>query len=67
MVSDEHEKVKMMAWAVITLYPLGLLAISAALLFSARAAIHSGRHTPLSSSLQFLYREFEPPFFWWSP
>ena len=49
----------------IVFYPVGVLCISALLLFLARKAIMSGRHTTLSRSIAFLNREYEPHMFWW--
>merc|ERR1719409_400099 len=47
------------------IYPVGLLVFNWALLFSAREAIKSGRTTPLSTAIQFLYIEYEPLYYWW--
>ena len=63
--THEHDDAQALAWAAIILYPVGLLALNAALLFAARKAILSGRPTALSRSISFLYREFEPHLFWW--
>ena len=63
--THEHDDAQALAWAAIILYPVGLLALNAALLFAARKAILSGRPTTLSRSISFLYREFEPHLFWW--
>jgi len=63
--THEHDDAKALAWAAIFFYPVGLLVLNAALLFTARKAISSGRHTPLSGRISFLYREFEPHLFWW--
>jgi len=46
-------------------YAFGLLALTAVLLFWARTAILTYKHTPLSRAIHFLYREFEPCAFWW--
>ena len=56
---------KELAWAAIILYPVGLLALNVALLYAARHAILSDNPTLLSSSIAFLYREYEPHMFWW--
>ena len=63
--TGEHDDAKALAWAAILFYPVGLLVLNAALLFTARKAILSGRHTTLSRGISFLYREFEPHLFWW--
>ena len=34
-------------------------------LLTARKAIVSGKHTPLSRSIAFLYKEFDAGCFWW--
>lgn len=58
-----------------TIYPLamagvafnafGLVLLNACLLLCARKAIIEQRVTPLSKSILFLYREYEPWAFWW--
>jgi len=53
------------AWVAIVLYPIGLLALNGGLLYAARKAILKTRPTGLSRAIGFLYREFEPQFFWW--
>jgi hypothetical protein len=61
----EHVKAQAVAWVAIGLYPIGLLLLNGALLFSARRAILTAKHTPLSRAIVFLYREFKPHIFWW--
>ena len=58
--SEEHTTVKQLAWSAVFMYPVGLLILNAALLLKARRTIVSGRTTPLSHALKFLYKEFEP-------
>ena len=53
------------ALLALALYPLGIPAIYAALLFSARRALIDSKPTPLSNSLSFLHAEYRPRFFWW--
>ena len=59
--SDEHWRVKAVAIVAVILYPVGLLVLNAALLFSARNAILADRPTGLSRSISFLYREYKVP------
>ena len=49
------------------MYPVGMIAVNAVLLFRARDAILHGRTTPLSRAIAFLYREYEPHMFWCAP
>ena len=63
--SEAHDQVKGLAWVAIVLYPCGLLALNAALLFKARHAIRSQKSTALSRSIAFLHREYLPHLFWW--
>ena len=46
-------------------YPIGLMALNAALLTKASKAIVGGKMTPLSRSIVFLYKEFDVVTFWW--
>ena len=39
--------------------------INASLLFAARHAIVASRPSALSDAIAFLYRDYEPHFFWW--
>jgi len=63
--TTEHDGVKQIAWVAILLYPCGLLAVNALLLFRARHAILSQRPSALSTAIGFLHRQYEPHFFWW--
>ena len=56
----EYGSIKATAWLAVLMYPLGLLALNAALLFSAREAISRQRPTPLSRAIAFLHAEYEP-------
>ena len=59
-----HATVMIMAAVTIAVYPIGLFVLNAVLLFRARNAIISGKPTPLSRSIHFLYKEYEPWAFW---
>jgi len=61
----QHADAKALAVVAIILYPVGLLLLTAALLFASRAAIRTKRPTTLSCAIAFLHREYEPQFFWW--
>ena len=63
--TDAHDAAWLLALLAIMLYPVGLFALFARLLYLARAGITSGRPTRLSAALAFLHREFETRFFWW--
>ena len=63
--TSKHSDAKALAWAAILIYPVGLLVLNGALLFAARHAIATGKHTLLSRSIAFLYREYEVHLFWW--
>ena len=60
----EHNDALVLAWLAIGVYPVGLLLLAGVLLLAARRAIMTNRPTALSRSIGFLYREFEPHFFW---
>ena len=49
--------IQAMAWVAITIYAIGLLALTALLLFIARKAILNNKPTALSTALRFLYKE----------
>ena len=58
--SDEYKRVAATAWSAVGVYAFGLLALNGMLLFRAREAILKQKPTPLSQSIHFLYREYEP-------
>ena len=61
-----HSRARLLAWTAIVLYPIGMLALNAGLLFTARHTIHGdAAPTVLSEAIAFLYQEYEPVFFWW--
>ena len=62
-----YTRVFVEAWVAGLLYPLGLILLNAALLLPCRRALLKQRHTDFTKAIGFLHREFEPPFFWWSP
>lgn len=53
------------AWVAIVIYPFGLLALNAILLYKARRAIRKERLTELSRSTAFLHQEYRKELFWW--
>lgn len=53
------------AWLAILLYPIGVLVLTACLLWRARHAILHDQPTELSKALKFLYRDVQPGFYWW--
>ena len=63
--TPDHSSAINLSILAICLYPIGVLATNMLLLFLARKAIQSGKCTPLSNSIAFLYREYEPEMFWW--
>jgi hypothetical protein len=56
-----------LAWTAIATYPVGLILLNAALLFCQRRAITAGSSPDgsLAKAIGFLYREYEPHFYWW--
>jgi hypothetical protein len=63
--TTSHNQAKFLAWVAVIIYPIGLMVFNAVLLFRARKAILDGKPTPLSRSIAFLYKEFDPTIFWW--
>ena len=61
----QHDAIKLLAWAAIIIYPIGFFVICAVLLMKARKAIVEGIETPLSRSIAFLHKEYDPICFWW--
>ena len=63
--SERHRTAKTLAWVAIAFYPVGLLALNAALLFMARHAIRLQKPSKASAALAFLHREYALEFYWW--
>ena len=65
--TDAHNQIVALSTVAVVIYPVGLFMLNALLLFLARKSIRSGDKAPttLSSSIHFLYNEYEPDFFWW--
>jgi hypothetical protein len=61
----EIRHVRTLATLAICMYPVGLLAITAALLFRERRTIRERRSTFLSDAIRFLWVDYEPWSFWW--
>ena len=54
--TEAYSKVTMLAWTAVIVYPIGMWTFNLVLLLLASRAILSGKHTPLSRSISFLYR-----------
>jgi hypothetical protein len=63
--TPEHARITQLAWAAVVMYPIGMWLFTLALLRSASTAIFSGKTTPFSRSVAFLYAGYEVPTFWW--
>ena len=61
----DHNVATGLAWLAVVIYPIGLMVFNGVLLYLARKAITSGKETPLSRSIAFLYKEFDVTCFWW--
>ena len=67
--SEAQSQATAIAIAAICLYPLGEVLLFGGLLFCARDAITSGQPNsqPLSKAIRFLYSEYHPSVFWYTP
>jgi len=63
--TPEHDSVRLLAWAAVLVYPIGMWFGCFALLQRASTAIFSGKMTPFSRSVAFLYEGYNVPTFWW--
>lgn len=63
--TTEHASIQNLAWLAIAVYPIGLLALNAVLIFLARQAILTQTPTPLSKAIEFLHRDYVPHMAWW--
>ena len=63
--AEEYGPVVALAWTAIVIYPLGIPLSCLVLLLSTREAILTEQPTPLSRSLAFLHKDYEPSMYWW--
>lgn len=63
--TPQHDRARLLAWAAVFLYPVGMWLGCLLLLVRSSKAIMSGVETPLSRACSFLYREYDPSIFWW--
>ena len=63
--TEDYTRVEHLAWLGILLYPVGISATFASLLFASRRAIREKLPTALSKALGFLVDDYEPAFLWW--
>jgi len=63
--TSEHRAAQAIACVAILLYPVGLFLLNGALLFRVRKAVLAGKPTPLSRSVAFLHREYQPLVYFW--
>ena len=62
--SDTHLTAKLLAWVAIGMYPIGMWLFMAGILYLVKDVMAEGRETPLSRSISFLHREYEPHAYW---
>jgi len=66
--SEEYKRVVATAWLLIVLWPIGMVALYASLLFPVRHEMFHGGdrvRTPLLKATVFLHRDYKEAFFWW--
>jgi len=63
--TPSHAQVMLVAWTAVGMYPVGILVATTLLLWKASSAIISGKHTPFSRAVSFLYKEYNVTTFWW--
>ena len=63
--SPAHDQALASAWIAVALYPFAQLVGFFLLLWFSRDAIKTNRPTKLSLATKFLWRDYEPQFYWW--
>jgi hypothetical protein len=61
----DYSFVQRLSWIAIILYPIGLWLFCLLLLCMASDAIVSGKATPFSRSIAFVYKDYKVSTFWW--
>ena len=66
LYSTEYDRIRRLAYVAILLYPLGVPAFFAILLFSCHNQLRDGRAlSTLARALRFLYKEYDSRFYYW--
>ena len=65
--SDEYKRTEFIAFVMVTIWPVGVPALYALLLFASRDAIRTGVHTPLSRATAFLWADYDRSAYLWEP
>jgi len=60
-----HNRLAQLSYGLLVLWPLGMPAAYAALLYKCRSSIRRRTQSFLSASTHFLWREYEARFYWW--
>ncbi|KAL3926142.1 MAG: hypothetical protein SGPRY_003439, partial [Prymnesium sp.] len=63
--TSQHRVAQALAIVAISMYPVGLLVLTGALLYTARQPILKERPTPFSQAVAFLHRDYKMEFYWW--
>ena len=63
--TGEHDSIKALASVFIVLWPIGVLALYAVLLFKASPHLRAGKVTALTQATAFLHAEYQPAHFYW--
>ena len=68
--TESHDKIRDLSWVLFALWPIFFPVLYALLLVACRKAIQSGQ--PIESGslpawTYFLWREYDPAYFWWEP
>lgn len=66
-MGSEYARVKLIAAALIAVWPVGMPLAFVIVLFSMRHSFRTCRATRLTRATSFLHHEFEPQFFFWEP
>jgi len=64
--SEEYSRVLLVAWILVTIWPVGMVLTYAALLFPLRNDFHEEElQLPIVHATAFLHRDYKPAYFWW--
>ena len=62
---SEHDTITSIAYALIFVWPVGMVVVFAAVLLPCRHPLHSRTQTPLTRATRFLHKDYHVDYFYW--
>ncbi|KAL1499218.1 hypothetical protein AB1Y20_013725 [Prymnesium parvum] len=64
--SSEHNRILLIAWVMVAIWPIGMVVMYTALLLPCRhMLLDEAPESPLLKATSFLHRDYKPAYYWW--